>query len=76
LRGTLHRLAGLRSWRKARRASAYLVTIKQGSTVLTRTTTTGTTVTYAGAPASTLAMRITPRDRFGRQGRTATLKVR
>jgi hypothetical protein len=63
-------------WRRARRASEYLVTIKQGSTVVTRTTTTRTTVTYAGAPATTLAIRITPRDRFGRQGRAATVKVR
>lgn len=63
-------------WRKARRAREYLVAIKAGTTILTRTTTTRSTIIYAGAPAGTLTIRITPRDQFGRKGRTATLKVK
>ena len=63
-------------WRKAARARDYLVTVNAGPEVLTRSSTAGRTLTYAGAPAGALEVRVTPRDRFGRAGRTGRLAVR
>ena len=69
-RGPRHRLA------QGPPARNYLITVKAGAEVLTRTTTTRLRLTYAGAPAGTLTIEITPRDSFGRSGPTTRLRAR
>ena len=63
-------------WRRARRARDYIVSVSAGTSVLTRTTTARRVVTYRGAPAGRLTVRITSRDQFGRTGPAARVTVR
>jgi hypothetical protein len=61
-------------WKKAARAKDYLVTITSGPDVLTRTTTARRALTYTDPPPGQVTIRITPRDRFGRSGKSTTVR--
>jgi WD40-like Beta Propeller Repeat len=63
------------AWQKAPRAAEYLIEIKTGSTVLTRTVTKRLKLTFRNPPAGQLTVLITPRDTFGRPGPTTTLRT-
>jgi hypothetical protein len=62
-------------WKKAPRAAEYLIEIKAGSAVLTRTVTKRLRLTFRNPPTGQLTILITPRDTFGRPGLTTTLRV-
>jgi hypothetical protein len=63
------------TWRRARHARDYVISVTQGSTVLTRTVTTGTALTFESPPAGPLAVVIQPRDALERTGPASTLAV-
>jgi hypothetical protein len=63
------------TWVRAARAREYVVTITAGTTVLTRTITRKPALTYTGAPAGKLTIRVVPRDRFARTGRSTKMST-
>jgi hypothetical protein len=62
------------TWSRATHARDYLVTITQGTAVLTRAVTTATQLTF-GTPEAELAIAVQGPDPLGGVGRTTTVTV-
>ena len=63
------------TWRTAARASGYFVTVATGAQTLAAIDTSRSSLTVTPAPAGQVTVTVTSRDRAGRRGRGATIKI-